>query len=246
MDESTRRQAELQGLADRLGFGMRNVALFDRALTHASIQGETGGATCDYESLEFLGDAVLGLAVAHYLFESLPNRQPGEYSRLRAGIVNRKTVGRVGQALDLAPVVRLGRGEELSGGRQRLALLADSLEALIGALYLDSGWEAAKAFILRAFAAEMAQAMHDLDRAWDFKSRLQQECQARRLGLPQFVVVREEGPDHRKHFEVEVLVAGRSMGRGAGPAKKEAAQAAAREALGRLAPDTAPQSSTQR
>ena len=232
MTEHAARTRELHKLAARLGFQIKDDALFDRALTHASIVPEANEPLHDYESLEFLGDAVLGLAVAHHLFEVLPNRTPGEYSRLRAGVVNRKCVARVGRHLDIVPTIRLGRGEELSGGRERVALVADCTEALIGALYVDSGWDIAHAFVVRVFEEEIQRVVQS-DRAWDYKSRLQHYCQAEKLGLPRFEVVREDGPDHDKEFEVEVYLNDAPTGRGVGASKKEAEQQSAREALRR-------------
>jgi ribonuclease III len=180
--------------------------------------------------LEFLGDAALGLAIANHLYLTHPECAPGEYSRMRAGIVNRHCLARIAQELDLAPAIRLGRGEELSGGRERTALLADCLEALLGALYLDQGWDATQRFVVRVFQKELERE-ENADRVWDFKSRLQNYCQAERIDLPLFILVRSEGPDHRKEFEVEVSVRGRPAGRGRGRTKKEAEQNAARAAL---------------
>ncbi|HNR31454.1 MAG TPA: ribonuclease III [Candidatus Hydrogenedentes bacterium] len=220
----------MRELAARLGINVHDFALFERALTHASLVAESSEVTGDYEALEFLGDAVLGLAIAHRLFELAPDRTPGEYSRLRAGLVNRRCVARVAQALGLAPVIRLGRGEERSGGRERTALLADCLEALIAAVYLDGGWETARALVVRIFDDEIVQALRQ-ERVWDYKSRLQNYCQAEHMPLPRFEVVRSEGPDHRKEFEVEVVLHGQPAGRGHGPTKKEAEQQAARAAL---------------
>lgn len=232
MREGNEREAELRALGARLGFEIHQVVWFDRALTHASVEPETGEHRGDYESLEFLGDAALGLVVAHHLFETRPGLSPGEYSRLRATLVNRRTLARVGQAMGIAPLVRLGKGEEQSGGRGRDALIADCLEALLGALYLDSGWETVREFVVRSFHDELERA-EESDLAWDFKSRLQNYCQAQQMGLPRFEVVRSEGPDHRKEFEVEVLLRGEPSGRGRGKSKKEAEQNAAREALAR-------------
>lgn len=227
---SPEREQELRALAKRLGFPMRDVTLFDRALTHASSLTEATEGTQDYESLEFLGDAVLGLAVAHHLFELLPDRTPGEYSRLRAGMVNRKVAARVGMRLHLAPVIRLGKGEESSGGRERAGLIGDCLEALIGALYLDGGWDTARAFVERVFRDEL-QCDPNQERVWDFKSRLQTYCQSLRIALPVFEVTRSEGPDHQKEFEVRVLLRGEDAGVGRGRSKKEAQQNAAKAAL---------------
>jgi len=224
------RTRELRKLLQRLGIVINNLELLDRALTHASTAAEAAGPAYNYESLEFLGDAALGLAVSHHLFEEAPDRTPGEYSRMRAGLVNRKCLARVAGELDIAPTIRLGKGEESAGGRKRAALLADCLEALIGALYLDQGWQATHAFVIRIFRSEFERE-HQSDRVWDFKSRLQNHCQAERYSLPKFVVVRSEGPDHQKEFEIEVWVRGEPAGRGKGSSKKEAEQNAARVAL---------------
>lgn len=224
------RADQLRALMSRLGFEMRNLELLDRALTHASITAEEEGTLYDYESLEFLGDAALGLAVAHYLFEHKPDCTPGEYSRMRANLVNRRCLARLGQKLNIAPAIRLGKGEESAGGRNRSSLLADCLESLIGAIYLDQGWEAAHRFVVHTFQEELQLATR-AEAGWDYKSRLQHLCQAERIALPRFEVVRSEGPDHKKEFEVEVYLRGVPAGRGTGLSKKEAEQNAARVAL---------------
>lgn len=229
-DETAARETQLRTFGEELGFKIRDCSLFDRALTHASVENASAELRADYESLEFLGDAVLGLVMAHHLYETRPGLSPGDYSRLRASLVNRKVVARVGAAVGVASHIRLGKGEEQSGGRKRISLLADCMEALIGALYLDSGWEVARAFVVKAFHAELERA-EGLGTEWDYKSQLQNLCQGAQLGLPRFEVVRSEGPDHRKEFEVEVLIQGAPRGRGRGNSKKEAEQNAAREAL---------------
>lgn len=230
MNDRQERVEELKGLAGRLGLEIYDATLYDRALTHSSRQSEGEQAGYDYESLEFLGDAVLGLAVAHNLFERMPDLRPGDYSRMRAGLVNRKIVARVGAALEIAPYIRLGKGEELSGGRQRIALLADCMEALIGAVYLDRGYEPARDFVVRVFAGEVEIARRS-NLHGDYKSRLQNYCQAQHIALPRFNLVRSEGPDHQKEFEVEVELRGAPRGRGTGNTIKEAEQQAARETL---------------
>lgn len=229
LDEAGR-DAALRAFAHEHGVDVGDVELFDRALTHASIAADGPDAPPDYESLEFLGDAVLGLAAAHYLFKTLPGLTPGEYTRLRAALVNRDSVARVGTQMNLAPLVRLGRGEEMSGGRHRRALIADCLEAFIGAVYLDSGWATARGFVERLFSAEFARAQVTAI-SGDSKSRLQEYCQARQWSLPEFVVVEESGPDHDKHFTIEVRVDGQPRGCGEGRSKKSAQQEAARAAL---------------
>jgi ribonuclease-3 len=232
MDAPLERMERLRNISSRLDLNIQDLSLLDRALTHASIFAETREPIRDYESLEFLGDAVLGLAVAHHLYERIPDRTPGEYSRMRAGLVNRRCLARLALDLDIAPSILLGKGEELAGGRHRAALLADCLEAIIGALYLDQGWDAARAFVARVFKNEFEREF-TAGKVWDFKSRLQNYCQAERIPLPQFSVVNSEGPDHRKQFEIEVIIRGEPAGRGRGSTKKEAEQNAARMALER-------------
>ena len=202
----------------------------DRALTHASAVPELPHSRGNNESLEFLGDAVLGLAVAQWLFEHAPGREPGEYTQMRARVVNRNALAEVARRLDIAPAIRLGRGENAHGGRERKALLADCLEAIIGAAYLDCGWKAARDFVERTFGEELGIAQHSKTE-WDFRSKLQNYCQAEGLSLPEFTVVREEGPDHKKTFEVAVKLRDHVVGSGIGPTKKEAEQNAARAAL---------------
>lgn len=231
LDADAARLDALRGLAGRLGVELSVFELLDQALTHASSLTETlESPGRDYESLEFLGDAVLELAVSHYLFEMLPGRRPGDYTKLRATAVNRNSVGRVARRLDIAPLVRLGKGEEAGGGRKRLALLADCMEAIIGAVYLSAGWPAARDLVLRAFAPEIEE-LRDMPPTWDYKSLLQNYCQAAHIALPRFDVVNSEGPDHRKKFEVEVFVREQPLGRGVGNSKKEAEQQAAEQAL---------------
>ena len=221
MSEDDKRVEVIRATAARLGVAFHNLDYLDRALTHASVACEEEEPAHNYESLEFLGDAALSLAIAHYFYERAPDRTPGEYSRMRAAVVNRRCLARVAKKQELAQAIRLGKGEELSGGRARSALLEDCLEAVIGAIYLDQGWEAVRTFVERVFEDELEQS-HALDRIWDFKSRLQHYCQARRIALPRFEVIRSEGPDHKKEFEVEVFLNERPAGRGAGASKKEA------------------------
>lgn len=232
MTVSAERELELRSLSTRLELGLENIGLLDRALTHASIQSEQSGPAYDYESLEFLGDAALSLAVAHYLFAHAPDRSPGEYSRMRASLVNQTCLAQVAERLRIAPVIRLGKGEEMSGGRTRASLLADCLEALIGTIYLEKGWEAAHRLVVRFFRPELELASRT-DAGWDHKSRLQHYCQAEKIPLPRFELVRSEGPDHQKLFEVEVILRGERAGSGSGFSKKEAEQNAARAALTR-------------
>lgn len=224
----------LAQLASRIGISIGRPVLYDQALTHASAASDALGSNGHYEALEFVGDAVLELAVTDYLYKRVPGRAPGEYTKMRARSVNRHALARVAERLDIAPAIRLGRGEEQSGGRKRKALLADCMEALIGAIYLDQGWEVARDTVIRAFGEELEVAEAGPDGGWDYRSRLQDYCQGKRLHLPKFAVIRAEGPDHRKVFEVEVSLEGAPMGRGEGRTKKEAERNAAKAALEQL------------
>lgn len=224
------RAEELRAIAERLGLHFNDLGLLDRALTHASVAGDLNKCAPHYEALEFLGDAALNLAVSDCLFRQAPERTPGEYSRMRAAVVNRRSLARLARQLGLGEAVRMGKGEELSGGRLRDALLEDCLEAVVGAVYLDQGWHAVVNFVQRIFAEEIERAQ-SVGPWLDYKSKLQHLCQARHQILPKFVVVRSAGPDHRKEFEVEVILNGSPAGRGIGASKREAEQQAARAAL---------------
>ena len=230
MNEGNTGPNDLSALVSRLGLDLRNFDLLDQALTHASAASEAANSRGNYESLEFLGDAVLGLAVAQWLYENAPGRSPGEYTRMRARVVNRKALAGVAERLDIGPFIRLGRGEESAQGRERKALLADCMEAIIAAAYLDCGWEATRTLIDNTFSEELNEAIHSKTE-WDFRSRLQNYCQASRIALPEFSIVREEGPDHKKEFEVAVRLRGEIVGHGVGSTKKEAEQKAAYAAL---------------
>lgn len=230
MPDDRARGVQLREFASALGITIDDYGLLDKALTHASATGDQNGPVFNYESLEFVGDAVLGLVVARYLYENLPDRTPGEYSKMRAGVVNRRALARVAEQLGIAEMIRLGKGEEKAGGRNRKALLADSVEAVIGALYLDQGAEASDAFVIQIFQEEL-NAAQEKDNIWDYRSRLQNRCQAHRVSLPTFNVVRETGPDHNKTFDVIVDIGETTVGRGTGNTKKEAEQNAARAAL---------------
>lgn len=222
------RRLELLSLAQHLGLAFRDITLLDRALTHASATAE--GATTDYEALEFVGDATLGLAVAHFVFVHSPESSPGVCSQMRARVVNQDALAQAARRLDLGPAIWLGKGEENSGGRSRDALLADCLEAVIGATYLDAGWSAAHDFVERALAPELEQAVSESD-AGDARSKLQHYCQKRGWDLPDYRLIGEDGPDHAKEFSAEVRVHGEVAGMGRGKSKKLAEQDAARAAL---------------
>jgi ribonuclease III len=227
---------EFEELQLRIGYRFRDRGLLEHALTHKSRAAEDAtGGVADNESLEFLGDAVLGLVVADTLFHQYPGYNEGQKSKVKAAVVSTQTLARQAEEIRLGEHLILGRGEEKTGGRFKQALLADAYEALIAAIYLDGGLEAAAAFLRRelkpAIDAGSAQTF-----APDYKSALQERLQAIGRPLPEYRLSGSEGPDHRKTFNIEVVVNGEVLGAATGRAKKEAEQEAARLALARLEP----------
>jgi ribonuclease-3 len=236
--EVRRIKETLGPLEKRIGYAFRDLGLLEHALTHRSRAHEdASGGVIDNESLEFLGDAVLGFVISDMLFHQYPTHSEGYKSKVKAGIVSAASLARLAEQIDLGQYVLLGRGEEKTGGRRKLAILADSFEALIAAVYLDGGVEAARAFLLSRFGPLIARAGERAAEAQfteDWKSELQEWLQATGRGLPHYRLTGSEGPDHRKRFEIEVVVGGAVAGKAAGRSKKDAEQQAAREALRRL------------
>jgi ribonuclease-3 len=231
-----RRLSETLGpLERRINYRFRDLGLLEHALTHRSRAHEdASGGVIDNESLEFLGDAVLGFAIADMLFSRFPTHDEGYKSKVKAGIVSATSLARLAENIDLGKYVLLGRGEEKTGGRHKHAILADGFEALIAAIYLDGGIDAAREFIGACFGPLIAAGgdqAADATFTEDWKSALQEWLQANGQGLPQYRLAAAEGPDHRKRFDVEVVVSGEVRGRAVGRSKKEAEQQAAREAL---------------
>jgi len=257
-----------------LGYEFNDPTLLHRALTHRSLAYETdpqslANPDADNEQLEFLGDAVLGLVVAEALYRRFPQSHEGELTQLRASLVSRKHLSTMALRLDLGSMLRLGRGEERSGGRAKAALLSNAMEAVIAAIYLDGGLEAAQAFIERSI---IGPALPELDQAWaghlgdaannggsgafsgavgDHKSALQEHLQATGAGQPEYVLVSETGPDHSKRFRVEVRTTSGGvstvLAESEGSTKKAAQQEAARIAfanIARAAGPAAPKSRT--
>jgi ribonuclease-3 len=224
---------EFEGLERRIDYRFRDRGLLEHALTHKSRAAEdASGGVADNESLEFLGDAVLGLVVADALFRRYPDYTEGQKSKIKAVVVSTQSLAHHAERLNLGDHLILGRGEEKTGGRHKQALLADAYEALIAAVYLDGGIEAASAFLLRELGGALdAGAVPGVQ---DWKSALQERLQALGHPLPEYRVSGETGPDHRKTFSVEVVVSGSVLGAATGRTKKEAEQEAARMALGTL------------
>jgi ribonuclease-3 len=223
------RDEALQALEERLGHRFVDPSLLERALTHTSRANESlQRRTPHNEPFEFLGDAILGFLVAELLHRKDPEGDEGRKTRARAALVSAAGLARRAAALGLPELILLGRGEEKSGGRKKAALWADAYEAVIAALYLDGGLEPARRFVENEMGGELlAPALH----ARDFKSALQEKLQARGAPPPDYVVVEEQGPAHRKRYRVECRVDGRVLATGEGHSKKEAQQAAARQAL---------------
>jgi ribonuclease-3 len=271
MVDDPMRQPETVKLQHKIGHTFQQPSLLRQALTHSSLAYEQAGEppSCatdapesglsepslsdpglsDNEQLEFLGDAVVGLIAADSLYHRYPELHEGELTRLRAALVSRKHLGQVALKLDLGAALFLGKGEERSGGRKKAALLANSIEALIGALYLDAGLKTARVFveqwIVEPYVAELRSAIERGASIGDHKSALQEFLQARKAGQPQYVVKAESGPDHRKRFLVEVRTStGNSsspeaetssvLAQGSGTTKKHAEQEAARRAYQKL------------
>ncbi len=219
-------------LQARIGCSFVNLQLLERALIHKSYANETKLAHHN-ERLEFLGDAVLNLVVSEYLIKTYPDSSEGDLSRLRASIVSEPALASVAREIGIGEFLLLGRGEEQTGGRNKDSLLADSVEAVIAAIYLDSGMDTVVAFILRFFEGLIRKGSASRE-ILDYKTELQEVCQERLKLLPEYRVVSESGPDHQKQFTVELTIKGEVFGRGEGRSKKEAEQRAAKEALGKL------------
>jgi len=226
---------EFETLQQAIAYRFRDRGLLEHAMTHTSRANEdVSGGVRDNESLEFLGDAVLGFLIADLLFNEFPEHDEGQKSKIKAALVSTTTLARLAERLSLGEHLLLGRGEEKTGGRQKQALLADSYEALIAAIYLDGGVEHVRAFVAREFAALVEEARRVGAAGQDYKSALQELVQSRNEPLPEYRLVGTLGPDHRKLFQVEVVVNGEPVAEASGTSKKEAEQEAAKLALEKL------------
>jgi len=226
--------AEQKLLEMKIGYGFADENLLRRALTHKSHAHEQTSTTAvvsdDNEQLEFLGDSILGFLVSEHLVRHYPSLAEGRLSKLRARLVSAGHLYEVARRLDLGRYLLLGKGEEMSGGREKPALLADALEALIAAIYLDGGLEATRDFV----CGHISGASEMLLPLADYKSALQEAAQARGLPTPRYVLVKERGPEHAKSFTVEVRVGGEWMAQAEEHTKKNAGQKAAQLLLERL------------
>lgn len=229
---------ELSSLENELGYQFKDIGLLREALQHSSyVNEQRDPALQDNERLEFLGDAVLDLVITHILMEHFPTTREGDLSRMRATIVNESQLSSMAQRLNLGLNLLLGRGEALSNGQEKKSILADALEAVIAAVYLDGGLEASFKVIERQFSEIISQ-VGDRLAAEDFKSRLQELVQVRFKRIPDYEVMAESGPDHDKTFEVRLSIGNSLTTYGTGKSKKAAEQAAAEVALEKLEGET--------
>jgi ribonuclease-3 len=226
-----------EGLEAQLGYSFANRAWLDQALTHRSLRvpEEPDALAPDNERLEFLGDAILGFLVSDALYELFPGLSEGKLSRIRANLVNRRSLCRVAKRLELGRYLRLGPGEEKTGGRQKQAILANTVEALVAAIYRDGGLAAARNFLEKFLLHELRENGPEPLARSDYKSAVQEYLQGRRLPPARYELVQTRGPEHEKSFTVELWIGGQCLARGEGASKKTAEQQAARRALPRLA-----------
>ncbi len=222
-------------MLDDLGWERGNIKLYIQALTHTSYAHERGHSRANNERLEFLGDAVLELIVSDYLYFTYPRMSEGKMTKLRADLVCEASLARVAFSLNLGQYLRLGKGERVGGGSSRPSLLADAVEALIGALYLDQGIETARKLVLELYEPILIDLKEGILRR-DYKTLLQEYSQAGFSITPAYNIIGESGPDHEKEFEAVVLLSEKVVGRGKGRSKKEAEQEAAKQAWNKLTP----------
>jgi ribonuclease-3 len=214
----------------KIGYAFSNRDLLNESLTHSSLANEsTHGARCN-ERLEFLGDAALNLIISRCLFEKLGESQEGQLTKLRASIVCERSLAECGRGIGIDKVLKLGRGEEFSGGRKRQSLIADAVEALIGAIYLDGGFDVTTSFTIELFKETIERAILG-ELFHDYKTELQEVLQGKGAVKIAYLVDKEEGPDHKKIFHVSLREGDEVLGRGMGRSKKEAEQNAAKAAL---------------
>ena len=225
----------IKDLEEAIGYRFHNISLLQNALTHSSFANERWhNSLLSNERLEFLGDSILGMLVAEYLYRNFPDRPEGELTRMRADMVCEKTLASVAARIHLGDHLMLGHGEEQGGGRTRDSILADAVESVIAACFLDGGIEAAQKFIRTFILVEVpVSQMHNTD----YKTKLQELVQQKKNQVLSYTLTGESGPDHDKHFTVAVSLNGGMVGQGEGRSKKRAEQEAARAAIRNLFPD---------
>ncbi len=219
----------VEELESKIGYTFKNRKLLKIALTHSSFANESGGKFVSYERLEFLGDSVLGIITSDYIFRTFPHLPEGELTKLRATLVCEKQLCVFSQELGLKKFIKLSRGERHCMGQNRPSILADVFEAICAAIYLDSGMEEAKNFVLKFIVPAVKNPK--IQNAKDYKTDLQEIVQKNPGETIEYVLIKEEGPDHDKKFTVEAKISNNPVGRGSGKSKKEAEQHAAKAAL---------------
>lgn len=233
-EDSARRHLELKELSEKMGIAFEDVSLLHKALTHTSYANEFKMYTVEHnERLEFLGDAILDAIISDELYCRYPNLPEGELTKARAAIVCEGSLADSAHTLGIGEYLLLGRGENASGGRERASILADAFEAVIGAIYMDSGLESCRTFVLKYLGADLDK-IHSGHYSRDYKTLLQEVIQKKPDQHIQYCLVNETGPDHNKEFTISVTINGEAFGLGIGKSKKDAEQKAAHEALIKL------------
>ena len=220
------RKKELQLFEKNAGIRFRKLDFLNLAFSHRSFANESKENFDNNEKLEFLGDSVLGLVVSEYLYRNMPGKAEGDLARIKSFVVSEDTLADVSRTLKVDNFVLIGKGEEYSGGRKKKAILADCMEAIIGAYFLDSGFANAKKFILKIIVPEINKVIENKHKK-DYKTLLQEYSQKNFKTYPKYTLVRKSGPDHDRTFWIEVTVNGKNYGPGSGKNKKEAEQKAA-------------------
>jgi ribonuclease-3 len=225
---------DIADLEKRFGYVFKNRKLLTEALTHRSFYHENPDKSIAHnERLEFLGDSVLGFVIVEYLFSSDKEFTESIMAKIKSYLVKESILSEIADSISLGKYLKLGKGEEATGGRAKKSILADTIEALLGAVYLDGGYKKVKAVVLKLFRKEIDTLM-DSTRFYDFKTELQEKTQLLFGVLPDYRVVKQEGEEHEKVFTIEVFIEGKKFGKGSGKSKKEAQTLAAREALSQL------------
>ena len=224
----------MNDLEQSLGYHFRDISLLQQALTHSSYANERWrDSLASNERLEFLGDSILGMITAEYLYRTFPQRPEGELTKIRADLVCETSLAQVANRLGLGEYLLLGHGEEQGGGRRRISILADAVESILAAIYLDGGFPAALSMVQRFILTDIPI---EHPRNMDYKTKLQELVQQQKNQVIQYALIGESGPDHAKEFQIELCLNGQIVGTGSGSSKKRAEQEAAKSALERLFP----------
>lgn len=228
---------DIAELERRFGYVFKNKKLLIEALTHRSYYHENPDkSTTHNERLEFLGDSVLGFVIVESLFLSDRKLTESVMAKIKSYLVKESILSEIADSISLGKYLRLGKGEEATGGRSKKSLLADAFEALLGAIYIDGGYKKVRELVLKLFREKIDAIMHS-NELYDFKTELQEKTQLLFGALPEYRVIKQEGEEHKKVFTIEVFIAGKKFGKGTGKSKREAQTLAAREALSRLPSD---------